>query len=144
MEPDFRSGAPASSQKQMAARRTFPAGGSTLLCGRFDAKFTVPMRRAMFAALDDHLGPLISKLSRLADLDEEDRAALRALPLSIKPVLPNSYLVRDGDTASACSMLIDGYACRHKAASNGSRQILSFYMPGDVNPDYLFIERRPR
>jgi CRP-like cAMP-binding protein len=96
----------------------------------------------MFAALDDHLEPLITKLGLLADLDKEDRAAIRALPVTLKPARPNCYLVREGDTATSCCLLIDGYACRHKAASNGSRQIVSFHHPGDLlDLQHLWLER---
>jgi len=96
----------------------------------------------MLADPDDPIESLITKLSRLAKLDEEDRAALRALPLTVKPARTNSYLVREGDTPAACCLLIDGYACRHKAASNGGRQIVSFHHPGDMlDLQHLWLER---
>ena len=86
----------------------------------------------MFAIGEDNLRPLTAKLERLAGLDQEDRKAIQNLPMSVKPARPNSYLVREGGTASACCLLIDGYACRHKTASNGERQIVSFQLPGDT------------
>ena len=61
----------------------------------------------MLAALED-LEPLTMKLGRLAELDEDDRLATQTLPLSIKSLRQNAYLVREGDGASACCVLIDG------------------------------------
>jgi CRP-like cAMP-binding protein len=96
----------------------------------------------MTARPDDHLEPLITKLGRLAELDDEDRLAIRALPLTVRPVRSNAYLVREGDTASSCCLLIDGHACRHKATSNGSRQIVSFHLAGDVlDLQHLWLDR---
>ena len=96
----------------------------------------------MFATVDDHVAPLIAKLERLTTLDGEDLQAIRELPVSVKSARPNTYLVREGSTASACCLLLDGYACRHKAASNGNRQIVSFQLPGDIlDLQHLWLER---
>jgi CRP-like cAMP-binding protein len=96
----------------------------------------------MFAIGEDNLRPLTAKLERLAGLDQEDRKAIQNLPMSVKPARPNSYLVREGGTASACCLLVDGYACRHKTASNGERQIVSFQLPGDIlDLQHLWLEQ---
>jgi CRP-like cAMP-binding protein len=85
---------------------------------------------------------LIAKLSRLAPLDDGDREAIRALPFQIKPVLQNSLLVREGQTATACCLLLDGFACRAKETVDGRRQIVSFHMPGDMlDLQHLMLQR---
>lgn len=59
-----------------------------------------------------------------------------------KRIPPNYLLVKEGDPAVDCCLLIEGYACRHKTTSNGSRQIVSFQMPGDIlDLQHLLLSR---
>lgn len=81
---------------------------------------------------DDILGAAIAKLERLADLDDQDRAAIAALPVQVRSVPANAPLVREGEKTTHCALLIGGYACRQKAAGDGGRQIVSFHLPGDM------------
>jgi CRP-like cAMP-binding protein len=86
----------------------------------------------MTANDNDAFAQVIRKLDRLARLEPADRAALRALPFRTQNVPAHRYLVREGDEAIECCVLLRGYACRHKATSTGARQIVSFHMPGDI------------
>lgn len=75
---------------------------------------------------------LIRKLERLRPLDPADRAALLSLPFRITRAGNNAFLVREGSAPTECCVLLEGYACRHKTTSDGSRQIVSFHIPGDI------------
>lgn len=75
---------------------------------------------------------LVRKLDRLAPLDEADRQALVALPFTTESVPAGHYLVAEGYDTVSCCLLLEGYACRHKKSSNGSRQIVSFHLAGDM------------
>ena len=86
----------------------------------------------MTANDNDAFAQVIRKLDRLARLDQADRDAIRALPFQIKSASANHYLVREGDVAAECCILLKGYACRHKTTSSGGRQIVSFHMAGDI------------
>ncbi len=86
----------------------------------------------MTANDDGAFGSMIRKLERLGRLDDEDRRALAALPFTVKAASAHHYLVREGSTAFDCCILLKGYACRHKATSDGGRQIVSFHLPGDI------------
>ena len=86
----------------------------------------------MTANDNDAFAQVIRKLDRLARLDQADRDAIRALPFKIKSAPSNHYLVREGDVAAECCILLKGYACRHKTTSSGGRQIVSFHMAGDI------------
>lgn len=91
---------------------------------------------------DDIFKQMIAKLSRLASLDDADRQAIRALPVQIKSASSGQYLVREGDDTTVCCMLLDGFACRHKEAGDGGRQIVSFHIPGDIlDLQHLMLER---
>lgn len=81
---------------------------------------------------NDPFSRVISKLERLGPIDEGDRQALLALPFRTVTAKAHDYLVREGDMTTHCCILLTGFACRHKSASSGGRQIVSFHMAGDI------------
>lgn len=96
----------------------------------------------MTANDNDAFSRVIRKLEQLAHLEQADRDAIRSLPFTIKTAPSNHYLVREGDIATDCCVLLSGYACRHKAARNGGRQIVSFHMSGDIlDLQHLLLSR---
>ncbi|MES2494350.1 MAG: Crp/Fnr family transcriptional regulator [Pseudomonadota bacterium] len=44
----------------------------------------------------------------------------------------HEFIVREGEHARQCCILISGFAMRHKVAGNGLRQIFSIHMAGDA------------
>src|SRR5947199_8227925 len=78
------------------------------------------------------LAPLVRKLDRLGALTQADKAMLAALPVTVREAAAGQYLVREGAPTSECCVLVTGYACRHKVAANGGRQIVSFHLAGDI------------
>jgi CRP-like cAMP-binding protein len=78
------------------------------------------------------LEPMIRKLGHWVQLDNEDRAALRALPYRLKTVEAGQYVVRHGDKPANACLLLSGFAYRHKIVANGARQILSIHLSGDL------------
>lgn len=78
------------------------------------------------------LGLMVRKLERHGALSAGDRGALLALPHMLRTVNPISYLVREGDPPTQCAVLISGYAFRQKLTGDGSRQIVSLHIPGDL------------
>lgn len=81
---------------------------------------------------DDTFGAVIRKLERLATLSDEDRQAIGTLPFETRHAGAGTYLVREGERATSCCLLLTGYVCRHKTTSRGDRQIVSFHVPGDI------------
>ena len=86
----------------------------------------------MHANDDELLTRAIRKLDRLAGLEAEDRETLAALPFRMGSARAGQLLVREGDETVDCYVLLGGYACRHKLAGDGGRQIVSFHVPGDI------------
>ena len=80
----------------------------------------------------DIVAAVTRKLSLLTPLDPDDRAAIEHLPFNIESVPQGRYLVREGEPAAQCCLLVEGYACRHKTTRRGGRQIVSFHMRGDL------------
>jgi CRP-like cAMP-binding protein len=80
----------------------------------------------------DALSPLLGKLERLAMLNDSDRRLIATLPVTQRGHAPGTILVREGKPVAECCVLLAGYACRHKLAANGGRQIVSFHLAGDM------------
>ena len=86
----------------------------------------------MSSPSDDALAPMVRKLELWHSLSDEDRAAILALPHTIRHLDAGQYLVWDGDKPQNTCLLLDGLAYRHKLAGNGGRQIMSILMKGDL------------
>lgn len=96
----------------------------------------------MTANDNDAFAAVLRKLDALARLDDADRAAIRALPFAVASARANQFLVREGEPATQCCVLLSGYACRHKTTSEGGRQIVSFHIPGDMlDLQHLLLSR---
>jgi len=77
------------------------------------------------------LGPLARRWSRRSALSDADRAALLALPYTRKTFGKDAYVVREGEQATECSVLLQGMAFRQKLLRDGARQIISFHIPSE-------------
>jgi CRP-like cAMP-binding protein len=77
---------------------------------------------------------LVGKLKSIFDLGPDEVEALRELPLEGRAIDEDSDVVREGDRPTDCCLLISGFLFRYKGLPNGSRQIVSLHVPGDI-PD---------
>jgi CRP-like cAMP-binding protein len=73
----------------------------------------------------------LDKLSAWVPLAEADRAALLALPHTVKTLRRHEFIVREDESPRHCCVLLSGFAMRHKTAGNGGRQIFSIHLRGD-------------
>jgi CRP-like cAMP-binding protein len=78
------------------------------------------------------LAPMVRQLCVREELSKPDRDAILALPFTVRKVQAGQFLVWDGDKPQYTCLLISGFAIRHKLAGNGSRQIVSIHMRGDI------------
>jgi CRP-like cAMP-binding protein len=76
--------------------------------------------------------PMLRKLQLWMTLDQDDQAAVLALPYARKRLGAHQYIVRDGEKPTHSCLLLRGFAYRHKVTSEGRRQIMSIHMKGDV------------
>jgi CRP-like cAMP-binding protein len=87
-------------------------------------------------------GWLTRKLDRLGNLDAEDRARLATLPMIPEQTPRGRRIVREGDEPDRCCLLLDGFASRFKHTADGSRQIVSFHVRGDLlDIQHLLLSR---
>lgn len=77
---------------------------------------------------------LVLKLESIAELSTEEKQALLHLPMVVKTMPADQDIVSIGDRPNHCCLLLEGWACRYKILPDGSRQIMSFHIPGDI-PD---------
>jgi CRP-like cAMP-binding protein len=77
---------------------------------------------------------LIKRLRRSTGLDEQELADLRTLPATLREIGKNETISREGARVHHCVLIIDGFLARFLDTREGKRQILSFYVPGDI-PD---------
>ena len=78
------------------------------------------------------LEPLVQKLAYRAELDADDRAAIRALPFTIKRFERGQFIVRERDLAAQSCVMLSGYSVRSKVVASGNRQIVAIHMKGEA------------
>ena len=78
------------------------------------------------------LQPLVDKLTYRANLDPADRAAILALPCTVKLVERAQYIVRERDVAEHSCLMLSGYSIRSKITATGARQIVAIQMRGEA------------
>lgn len=95
----------------------------------------------MTGSQDHPLGNLLRQLELYSKLPDADRQLILNLPHRIRRLDAGSYLVREGDKPTQCSVLVNGYAFRQKVTGDGSRQILAVCIPGDaVDLQNMFLD----
>ena len=77
------------------------------------------------------LDPLLTRWSKHVKLSADDQEALLALPFKRKTFGKDAYLLREGQRVTDCALLLKGFAFRQKLLRDGSRQIISFHIPGE-------------
>lgn len=85
---------------------------------------------------------LIQKLRSLNALQPEEMEAVRHLPIRKVEVRSGTTIIYEDQQITECCLLLEGYACRYKVASDGGRQIVSFHIPGDIlDIQHLLFDR---
>jgi CRP-like cAMP-binding protein len=94
----------------------------------------MPVKRSSVASL-------IQKLQRLHALRAGEEQALEKLPVTLKQFNPGEDIVREGDKPTMVCMVVEGTAFRYTIVEPDKRQIMAFYIAGDI-PDLesLFLE----
>jgi CRP-like cAMP-binding protein len=75
---------------------------------------------------------MVRKLELWATFNDVERAALYALPYTLKSLAPDQSIIKEGDRATHSCLLRSGYAYRQKVVRTGGRQILAVHMAGDM------------
>ena len=88
------------------------------------------------------MNPLIRKLEHFVRLSPDDRAMLqRASSERVRKFPARVDITREGDRPRDVHLILSGWACRYKQLEDGRRQIVSFFLPGDLCDLNVFILR---
>lgn len=77
----------------------------------------------------NRLDALVRRWSKYPGFDHESGEELLRLPYACRPFSKDAYLLREGQKTVECTLLLKGYAFRHKVIRNGGRQIISIHIP---------------
>jgi len=85
---------------------------------------------------------LIRKLEQFTRLSAEDRRVLdQMIGLKVRRIRAREDIIREGDRPRDVHLILQGWACRYKVMEDGRRQIMSFFLPGDICDLNIFILR---
>ncbi len=78
------------------------------------------------------LAPLAMRLGGRSELTYADVEAIYALPHQERRIAAGAYIVQEGDKASACQIMLTGFAHRHRFSAEGLRHIVGIHGQGDI------------
>src|SRR5581483_1983424 len=81
---------------------------------------------------------LVRRLRALAGITDEDVSEINALPIAVKQFPAERTVVADGEAATDCCLIAEGFCVRSKTLTDGKRQILSIHIPGEI-PDLMSL-----
>jgi len=81
---------------------------------------------------------LVQRLRISSGISDEDVSEILALPISVKQYAAERSVVSDGQRATDCCLIAEGFCVRSKTIADGRRQILSIHIPGEI-PDLMSL-----
>lgn len=88
------------------------------------------------------VNPLVRKLEQFVRLSPADRTILaRASSERVRKFPARVDISREGDKPKDVHLILSGWACRYKQLEDGRRQVVSFFLPGDMCDLNVFILR---
>ncbi len=83
---------------------------------------------------------LIARLQHYVQFADDERASIEnACTGPAVTVRQRRDLIREGDRPRGVNLILDGWAFRYKTLEDGRRQIISFYLPGDLCDQHGYI-----
>ncbi|MCJ2105716.1 Crp/Fnr family transcriptional regulator [Methylobacterium sp. E-041] len=87
--------------------------------------------------------PFIRKLENFTRFSLADRKALSdATAQNLRRLGAREDIINEGDEPRAVNLVLEGWACRYKQLQDGRRQIIAFFLPGDLCDPHIFTLRR--
>ena len=83
--------------------------------------------------------PLQLHLEAFAKLSRDDRALIAHATRTVKTIEARRDIIREGDKPVAVNVVLEGWAYGYKQLPDGRRQIVSFFIPGDLCDTNVFI-----
>lgn len=86
--------------------------------------------------------PLLRKLANFTQLSAEESNAVDECCNDVREVGAREDIISQGDRTGGVKLLLEGFACRYKVLEDGRRQIVSYFVPGDLCDLRVFILKR--
>jgi len=86
--------------------------------------------------------PLLRKLANFTALSEEECRAVEECCQDVRDVGAREDVIAQGDRTGGVKLLLSGFACRYKTLEDGRRQIVAYFVPGDLCDLRVFILKR--
>lgn len=84
--------------------------------------------------------PVIRRLEHFLPLASAEASAIRALTTDyVRELAPREDLAMEGEPPRYVNLVLSGCACRYKMLEDGRRQIVGFFVPGDLCDARVFI-----
>jgi CRP-like cAMP-binding protein len=100
---------------------------------------SISENRSFFSMPSDAIfAALVSRLRTSSGITDEDIKEIHALPITVRNYPADQPVVRDGERATECFLIAEGFCFRSKTIADGRRQILSLHIPGEI-PDLMSL-----
>src|SRR6202022_3621958 len=86
--------------------------------------------------------PLLRKLANFTALSEEESNAIVDCCKDVREIAAREDVISQGDRTGGVKLLLEGFACRYKVLEDGRRQIVAYFVPGDLCDLRVFILKR--
>jgi CRP-like cAMP-binding protein len=86
--------------------------------------------------------PLLRKLGNFTALSEDECQAVEECCKDVRSVGAREDVISQGDRTGGVKLLLEGFACRYKTLEDGRRQIVAYFVPGDLCDLRVFILKR--
>jgi len=86
--------------------------------------------------------PLLRKLANFTTLTEVESNAVRECCGDAREFAAHEDVISQGDRTGGVKLLLQGFACRYKVLEDGRRQIVAYFVPGDLCDLRVFILKR--
>jgi CRP-like cAMP-binding protein len=88
------------------------------------------------------INPLVQKLGHFARLAPADREMIgRVSSERVRDVRAREDIISEGERPEHINLILEGWACRYKVLEDGRRQIIAFFLPGDLCDLNVFVLR---
>lgn len=89
-----------------------------------------------------HDWPLIKKFRYVQPLSTEEDAVLVSMHERSQVIPKGQVMLSPGDVHRMCFIVTKGWAFRYSKLDNGNRQVINYYLPGDIiSPFALFLPK---